>query len=123
MSGADFLISVMKKIADTWVLPLKGLEGCSLKVKDSEGHQAFDYFGDYPLEDLLEILNEERKPESILENYEVRRTDIIVDGRLWLRIRGWGYLTGHGSFALGLMPEEAASRQNELRSWILKKIS
>ena len=113
----------MEKIADIWVLPLKGLEGCSLKVKDSEGHPAFDYFGDYPLENLLGILNGDKDEESILEDYEVKGTDIIVNNRLWLRIRGWGYLTGHSSFALGLMPQEAASRQNELRSWILKKIS
>ena len=94
-----------------------------MKIKDSEGHQCFDYFGDYPLEDLLRILNEEQEPKSLLENYEVEGTDITVNGRLWLRIRGWGYLTGHGNYALGLNPAEAISRQNELRSWILRKIS
>ena len=113
----------MDKIADTWILPLKGLEGCSLKVKDSEGHPAFDYLGDYPLGDLLEILNGEKEPEPILGEYEIYGPDIIVNGRLWLRIRGWGYLTGHGNYALGLMPREAVARQNELKTWILEKIS
>jgi hypothetical protein len=112
-----------KKIAETWLLPLKELDGCSLKIKDSEGHQCFDYFGYYPLKDLLEILNGYRDPEPILEEYEVKGPDIIVNGRLWMRIRGWGYLTGHGNYALGLMPQEAVARQDELREWILKKIS
>ena len=113
----------MEKIANTWTLPLEGLKGCSLKVKDSEGHPCFDYFGDYPLESLLGILNGEQEIESILDEYEVKGPDIKINGRLWLRVRGWGYLTGHGNYALGLSPDEAVSRQNELRSWILRKIS
>jgi len=114
----------MEKIANTWVLPLKELEGCPIKIKDSEGHQCFDYLGDYPLGDLLKILNGDCEPKPILSEYEVKGTDIIVDGRLWMRIRGWGYLTGHNkNYALGLLPSEAAARQNELRTWILGKIS
>jgi hypothetical protein len=113
----------MEKIANTWELPLKGLEGCSLKVKDANDHPVFDYLGDYPLENLLGILNGDREPETILGEYEIKGPDVIVNGRLWLRIRGWGYLTGHSSFALGLMPAEAALRQKELRTWILEKIS
>ena len=114
----------MEKIANTWVLPLKKLEGCSLKVKDAEGHQVFDYLGDYPVNDLIQILNGEKTlKEPLLREYEVKGTDLIVDGRLWLRIRGWGYLTGHSGFALGLMPQEAVARQDKLRTWILEKIS
>ena len=37
-----------------------------------------------------------KNPErATLGEYEIKGPDIIVDGRLWLRIRGWGYLTGH----------------------------
>ena len=113
----------MEKIANTWELPLKELDGCSLKVKDANDHQVFDYLGDYPLEDLLGILNDDQPAKPILGEYEMDGPDIIVNGRLWLRIRGWGYLTGHSNLALGLTPQEATFRQNELRSWILGKIS
>jgi hypothetical protein len=113
----------MEKIVDTWTLPLKELKGCSLKIKDSEGHQCFDYFGDYPVKDLLGILNNEKDPEPLLGDYKIEGPDIIVNGKLWLRVRGWGYLTGHSSFALGLEPQEAIERQNKLRTWILEKIS
>jgi hypothetical protein len=93
-------------------------------VKDADGHPVFDYLGDYPINDLIQVLNNEKTPsEPILTEYQVKGPDIIVGGRLWLRIRGWGYLTGHSEFALGLLPSEAASKQNELRTWILEKIS
>ena len=112
------------KIAETWLLPLKEMDGCSIKVKDTEGHPAFDYFGDYPLADLLKIINDEAPADpEILKEYRVAGPDILVRGKLWLRIRGWGYLTGHSSYALGLEPTEAAARQNELRTWILSRIS
>jgi hypothetical protein len=108
------------KISNAWELPLKPLTGCSIKVIDSDGHPVFDYLGDIPIEDILEVLNGETKLRLIPENYTVTQSEILVDGRLWLRIRGWGYLIGIGG--LKLPQEEAINKQKELMSWIISKI-
>ena len=116
----------MKKIADIWELPFDKMKGCEIKVKDASGNSAFDYFGESPdVDTLLKYLNDpESYPEDpLIGDYEVKGPDIYREGKLWLRIRGWGFLTGHGSFALGLSPEEAIKKQTILRAYIISKVS
>lgn len=40
-----------------------------------------------------------------------------------LDVRGWGYLTGKGSAALGLPPEEAATIQNDLGKIVVQSLN
>ena len=40
-----------------------------------------------------------------------------------LNVRGWGYLTGKGSAALGLPPKEAEAIQNDLGETIVKALN
>ena len=113
----------MKKIADVWELPLKTLASCEIKVVDSNGKMAFDYFGKTPVSEILEVLNDEsiKNKKLIPEGYVVDDTDIVcITGHPWLRIRGWGYLTGVGGLHLPL--EEALEKQEALKRWILSKI-
>ena len=112
-----------KIIADAWKLPFREV---GIKIVDRDGRQVLDYFWtpEIPLSDFLETLNTDGPgPVSIdPERVLLSKTDVLLDTKMWFRIRGWGYLTGHGACALGLDPEEAVKKQKDLASWILKKI-
>lgn len=66
------------------------------------------------------ILNDELLPQRAA-NVEYKSGTIFLNGRSFLIIRGWGYLTGVGG--LNLPPEEAAKIQDGFGEWVALKLS
>ena len=108
---------------EVYKLPFKVvIDGmCAISSNGVKTFTAFDSASQGELKRIIDVLNGGSNYRYDKKSIKVEK-DIIYIGKNIILVRGWGYLTGHGTCALGLDPEEAVKRQKDLASWILKKI-
>lgn len=59
-------------------------------------------------------------PLTLFTNVKHEKGLIFIDDKEFILIRGWGYLTGGGSGALGLAPDIAVKIQDEFANYIVQ---
>lgn len=69
------------------------------------------------LQRTCEILNGTEKPQKV-PALEYRGPDILLNGSVFLTVRGWGTLTG----AFGLSLDAANKVQDEFGAWVIQKL-
>ena len=72
------------------------------------------------MERTCKILNDEILPQKLV-NIEYKSGKVLLNGRDFLIIRGWGSLTG--LCGLNLPPDEAAIIQDKFGEWVTMKLS
>ena len=121
---------------EVYELPLKLDYGFDTKVWTQSREMAFDF----PLKMLYphaihvhphtkkEIINRINGVSQELDThfpqltYNKSETTIELDGVMFLIVRGWGNLTGHGVGGLGLDPEVASRLQTEFAEYIIDRL-
>lgn len=108
-------------------LPFVLDDWCSY-VWDATGHQMvlkfspdFDGNGfDEVKKEIISVINGNPKTTK-LNTFSAKGEDIFSDGKYFMCVRGWGYLTGQGS--LSLSNERATEIQDSLVNYILEKLN
>lgn len=118
----------MKDFKQVYKFPLKQDHDDSSMVRTQDGHRAFDFLHLYePLwAEILKWINGEPRNESGTGRGPLRLTrnqggEILQNGKVLIRIRGWGHLTGTGG--LNLPEDEAAGIQDAFANYIIKILS
>jgi hypothetical protein len=106
------------------------LERRNIKVFCSKGEMAFDfafqmlfpnaYYAPDIYDLCLHAINEAfpLKIFPLPATYDAEKGIVFIEGKEFIVIRGWGYLTGGGTFALGLSHDEALEIQNSFGEYI-----
>lgn len=103
-------------------LPLKHDEYASFMVWTEDNERAIDIIRDDKKlqKDIIKTLNGEKDDFSIgILTYE--NGEIFENGKILLRIRSWGNLTGIGGH--NLPAKEAAAIQDSFAEWIIEKLT
>ena len=113
---------------DVFTFPLELHHG---KVMTADFHMAFDFIprflnpeaiqiSDEDKQKIVDIINgEDRKIAEHILTYE--NGDIKLNGKDFIMMRGWGYLTGTGG--LNLPGERAKELQDEFGNYVIEKLT
>ena len=119
---------------EVYKFPLKVVEATPFVAVTNDNKHAFDFVStrdcyvpaftvpyDYAMR-FVNVINGENKtdfaPNFTYDNGFVYFGELPV-----IRVRGWGYLTGKGKYALGLNGEDAVRLQNEFGGYIADKLN
>ena len=86
-------------------------------------HRAFDFMIDLPDEkydECVAIINDEKEPEKP-HIYTRERGLILIDGKPFMRIRNWGYLTGSGGLHLDI--NDAYKLQCDFGDYVIERLT
>lgn len=94
-------------------------------INTNDGHRAFDLLvklKSSQLGKMLTLLNDENAviPIKIPHKYGYSNGMMNVDGKRFLNIRGWGMLTGVGSYNLDA--DDAIRIQDEFAEYIINRL-
>lgn len=94
-------------------------------INTNDGHRAFDLLvklGSGQLGKILTLLNDENAiiPIRSSHKYGYSNGRINIDGKRFLNIRGWGMLTGVGSY--NLSADDAIRIQDEFAEYIINRL-
>lgn len=118
----------MENFAKYYEMPLRVDEYCPSYVWTKDNKMAFNYIDEEKIDDrdlteIYEIVNAINGygPGTFNASINPNHNDIIqIDGIDKLLIRGWGNLTGQGSY--NLSNEDAIRVQNDFAKWIVEQL-